>query len=465
MKKILKRLLIGFLTIIVAAIVFLLITFPPIMAGMASKTTCSCVFVTGRTPESVVSQELKVFPGLGMARIELNYDDSTVEATFVGRMKKSIFRKGLGCVLLADLSEEYVRSQKINAPLLTPPVKLDTIDWPDGNKLEPSGADSLIDQILLSKTVDQAFTDINPEEPVRTHAVVVLYDGKIVAEKYAEGLDYKSRLKGWSMTKTVTQAMIGILVRDGELKVDDPAPIQEWQSDGRKKITIDNLLKANSGLAWSESYFSPYAKFHQMFSRSDDKAGYAATLELEHEPGTYFEYSSASTNLLSRIIRQTVGDENYYRFPYDRLLHRIGMHTAILEPDASGTFVGSSYGYASGRDWARFGLLYLRDGVWNGERILPEGWVKYSTTPSDAALKGEYGAQIWLNAGNKNNPEQCNYPGLPNDAFVFQGFEKNTVTVVPSHNLVVVRLGVTHNSNFDHVGLVNGVIAALPKQQ
>jgi CubicO group peptidase (beta-lactamase class C family) len=464
MKKFLKRILFAILALLLIAITFLLITYPPIMAGMASKTMCSCVYVMGRSPESVVNQELKVFPGLGMARLALDYDDSTVEATLFGRTKKSVFRKGLGCVLLAERSEEELRSQQINAPSLTAPVDQDTIYWPAGNKIDPKEMDSLIDKTLLSNAIDQAFKDINADEPVRTHAVVVLYDGKLVAERYAEGLNYKSRLKGWSMTKTMTQAMIAVLVKNGKLRVEDPAPIQEWQNDPRKKITIDNLLKANSGLAWAESYFSPYAKFHQMFSRSDDKAAYAATLELEYEPGTHFEYSSASTNLLSRIVRQTVGDHDYYHFPYDSIFNRVGMYSAIIEPDAAGTFVGSSYGYASARDWARFGLLYLNDGVWNGERILPEGWVKYSTTPSDAAPKGEYGAQIWLNAGSKNDPGQCNYPGLPHDAFVFQGFEKNTVTVIPSHKLVVVRLGVTHSNNFDYTGLINGVIASLPKK-
>jgi CubicO group peptidase (beta-lactamase class C family) len=136
---------------------------------------------------------------------------------------------------------------------------------------------------------------------------------------------------------------------------------------------------------------------------------------------------------------------------------------AIIEPDASGTFVMSSYCYATARDWARFGMLYLNDGYFNGTRILPEGWVEYSTTPSKAATKQEYGAQIWLNYGEIGNPENVEYPGVPNEAIIFDGFEKNYVVIIPSKGLVVVRLGVTHNKDFSLADLVNGVIASLPE--
>ena len=462
MKKFWKRLIIGLLTVVILIVAFVMFTFPVIMTGMAAKTMCSCVYVTGRNPGSVVEQELRVMPGLTWADIELNSADSSVTASLLGRTAKAIYRKGLGCTLLFERSEADVRNQRINVPV-PPSFDPDTIPWPTGNKIEPANRDSLLKMDRITQAIDVAFKDVDPENPVNTHAIAVLYDGKLIAEKYAPGFDHNSRLMGWSMTKSITNGLIGILANEGKIHVEDPAPIQEWQNDERKKITLDNLLKANSGLAWSESYFNPYASFHDMFIRSDDKGAYASTLQTEHEPGTYFEYSSASTILLSRIIRQQVGDKNYYRFPYEKLFYKIGMTTAIMEPDASGTFVGSSYCYASARDWARLGLLYLQDGVWNGERILPAGWVKYSTTPSDAALKGEYGAQIWLNAGSKNDPEQCNYPGLPHDAFVFQGFERNTVTVIPSRKLVVVRLGVTQNKNFDYTALINGIIGGLPQ--
>lgn len=453
-----------FVVLIVTAgvLLFVLITFPPVMSGMVAKTMCSCVYVTDRTAESVTAEELQVFPGLSSTTVEFNHQDSTVTATLLGRTRKAIFRKGLGCTLLAEQSEENLRTQK---PFLADlNVKAgDTVAWPSGNIVTDTVLAGL-NYNAVEKAIDKAFADKDPNNPIFTHAVIAVYNGQIIGEKYAEGYGVHSRLMGWSMTKSITNALMGILVKEGKLNVTDQAPVDEWKNDERKAITINNLLQASSGLEWSESYYFPTADFHRMFMQSDDKAAYAANKKLKHEPNTFFQYSSGSTNILSRMIRQKVGDADYYKFPYEKLFTKIGMHTAILEPDASGTFVGSSYSYASARDWARFGMLYLNDGVWNGERILPEGWVTYSTTPAPAAPLRQYGAQIWLNLGDPNDPSKAEYPGVPNEAIVFDGFEKNFVVIVPSKNLVVARLGVTHNKNFSLADLVNEIVAALPEE-
>jgi CubicO group peptidase (beta-lactamase class C family) len=461
MKKILKVFSYSLLTLLLTGVVLFIIFYAPIMAGMAAKTMCSCVYVTGRTPESVVREEFDVFPGLSKASITFT-DDSTVTASILFRSKKAIYRKGVGCVLLAEADENTVRSQNI-ITAGPAPYDPDTVAWPMGDVLAPP-TDYGINQELLLKAVDGAFADADPENPIFTHAVVVVHNGDIVAEKYAEGFDKNSRLMGWSMTKSITNALMGILVHDEKISLNDFAPIGSWQSDDRKNIRIEHLMQATSGLTWEEDYFNPFGDFHQMFIYSDDKGGFATSKKLAYQPGEHFQYSSGSTNILSRIIRLTLGDSLYYRFPYERLFYKTGMLHAIMEPDASGTFVGSSYSYASARDWARFGLLYLNDGFSNGERILPEGWVEFSTTPSKAALKQEYGAQIWLNYGERGNPANVEYPGLPNEAIIFDGFEKNFVVIIPSKDLVIVRLGVTHNSNFSLANLVNGVIASLPKE-
>lgn len=460
MKKILKSILFIILGIFIMATLYVLTTFPSVMTGMVAKTMCSCVYVSGRTPESVREKELQVFPGLSRAGITIDNSDSTVVASILWKESKAIYRKGLGCTLLSEQTEADVRKQSVVLPAEAP--NLDSLSWPTGNVI----SDSLlagVDYTIVENAIDHAFKDAKPEEPVFTHAVVVVYDGKIIGEKYAPGFDRQSRLMGWSMTKSIVNALIGILVKENKLKVEAPAPVAEWQDDNRKEITLNNLLQASSGLSWSESYFVPTSDFHNMFIKRDDKAAYAASVELKHKPGEFFQYSSGTTNILSRIIRQTVGDSQYYRMPYEKLFYKIGMTRALMEPDASGTFVGSSYSYATARDWARFGMLYLQDGVWNNERILPEGWVKYSATPAPAAPKREYGAQWWLNEGDPKNPSDKKFSGLPDECIIADGFENQFVIIVPSKKLVVVRLGVTHNKNFDLAALVNSVITALPK--
>lgn len=452
-----KRILIAIAGLILAGIIYMGVSFVPIMAGMAAKTMCTCVFVLNRTPESVIEKELSVFPGLGSAKFTFE-DSAAVTGQILWVTKKAIFRKGLGCTLLSERSEAEVRSQSVVLPS-SPQVDQDTINWPDGNMLSSIEWPG-VQYTKIHEAVDEAFAEHDPAKPKNTLAVVVVYKGQIIAEKYAEGLDYNSRLTGWSMTKSITNALVGILVKEGKLKVDEPAPVAAWANDDRKKITLNNLLQASSGLEWNESYFLP-GDFHNMFMHSDDKGGYAAMQPLDHEPGTFWEYSSGTTNLLSKIIRQTVGDSAYYRFLYEKLFYRIGMHHSLIEPDASGTFVGSSYGYASARDWARLGLLYLRDGKWGEDQILPEGWVAYSHTPAPASPLGQYGAQFWLNAGAKDHPEKCYHPGLPNEEYGAEGFEGQYVFIIPSRELVVVRLGVSHHG-FDITGLTNRILEALP---
>ena len=460
MKRFFKILSLSLLGLLLLTLIYVFITFPPVMAGMAAKTMCSCVYVSARTPQSVKEKELRVFPGLSSSTILVNDEDSSVTATVFWKTSKAIFRKGLGCTLLAQQSEEEVRAQKFLLAEV-PQINQDSMLWPSGNKTI-NVIQSDVNYELIDQAIGQSFVESDSERPTNTHAVVVVYKNQIIGERYAEGFDKNSKLMGWSMTKSIVNALVGVLVKEKKLDVYQPAPVSEWQNDARSKITLHNLLQASSGLSWSESYFSPASEFHRMFIHSDDKGGYAASQELVHEPGTFFQYSSGTTNIISRILRQTLGDSEYYRFPYQNFFYKIGMNQALMEPDASGTFVGSSYSFATARDWARFGLLYLNDGVWNGERILPEGWVKYSVTPASTAERGKYGAQWWLNAGDPKISTLRIYPQLPMDAFWADGFEEQSVMVIPSKSLVIVRLGVSHHG-FDFASLAKTIIEAVPE--
>lgn len=454
--KVFKRVIVLVLSTVAIYAAYYLSQALPIIAGYGAKNLCSCVFVAGRNPEEVIQQELgAALVNLGTYQVNTK-DSSATGSVFGMSTRKAIYRKGLGCTLVSEISEAALRAQKISLAS-KPPINQDTIAWPLGNRT----VDSLLNRSeKLNAVVSAAFEEPEPDKPVNTRAVIVIQNGNLVAEKYAKGFTANTPLIGWSMTKTITNAMVGLLVKQGKLNIDAAAPVDEWKADERNKITLNNLMQASSGLAWEEVYAGPSTATNMLF-RKKDAGAFAAQSTLEHEPNTHWYYSSGTTNIISRIIRHTVGDEHYHQLPYEEIFHKIGAYSMVVEPDASGTFVGSSFSYATARDWARFGLLYLNDGVANDQRILPEGWVKYSTTPAPAAPNGEYGAQIWLNAGVKNNPAQRRFDQVPNDMYLMDGFEGQSVVMVPSKNVVIVRLGLSQKREFDVNQFVHDVLAAL----
>jgi len=348
----------------------------------------------------------------------------------------------------------------MNLPV-KPALNQDTIAWPMGN-LRSDSIPPGVDTEKLNDVVTHAFDEPTGASLRRTRAILVVYDGKIIAEKYAPGFTKDSRQIGWSMTKSITNAMVGILVKQGKLDVNAPAPIEAWKNDARNKITLNDLMHMSSGLDWVENYGGPSGATNMLFKKKD-MGVYAASVPAKDEPGKIFKYSSGTTNIISRIVRDHIGDENYYRFPYEELFYKLGIYSMVLEPDAGGTIVGSSYSFATARDWARFGLLYLNDGVWNGERILPEGWVKYSTTPTSGAKLGEYGAQFWLNAGEAGNASNRTYPSVPAELYWADGFEGQNVFILPSKKLVIVKLSQSQGSYLNDDEFLASVIDALPK--
>jgi CubicO group peptidase (beta-lactamase class C family) len=432
----------------------------PIISGYGAKIMCSSIFVSNRTEEDIKKNELGAFP-LNLATFTIDRKDSSVTATVFGfASKKAIYRPGLGATLVSELSEKEIREQKFR--ILPPPlVKTDTLLWPLGDKLP--AAPSNIDQSQVQLAVKNAFEEKDPKNLVHTRAVVVVYDGQLIYEQYAPGYNQDSKLIGWSMAKSITSCLIGMLVKDGKIDINNPAPVEEWKNPGdpRNKITIKDILQQSSGLDFLEDYSGSSDATKMLFQKANAGA-YTASRPLKHKPSSFFYYSSGNSNILSRIIRNTIGDTEYHNFPYQRLFYKLGMYHTTLEPDASGTFVGSSFIYATARDFARFGLLYLNDGVYNNERLLPEGWVKESAIVAPSATLGQYGYQFWLNAGPKNDSKQRKFPAAPTEMFYADGFEGQHIFIIPSKKLVVVRLGFAPADNFDADTLLAGILQAIP---
>jgi len=443
----------------------------PIGSGHTAKTICSNVFVSGRNAQDIFKEDIAPLHFLfAITDFKVDLDTKSVSADAYGfAERKAIYREGCGCTIVNGLTEDELRQQKIGYvnPLKYSPGQRSNQPWPAGNHGPVVSLPAGIDAEKLDKAMDAAFAEPGPGSLRKTRAVVVIYDGRLIAERYAPGFSRNMPQLGWSMSKSVTNALVGLLVQQGKLDLHRPAAVTEWQkeNDPRQKITLDQLMRMSSGLEFSEEY-APFSDAVYMFYDSYDFAAYAANKPLEAGPDAKWHYSSGTANIIARIVRQTIEKEhqNYYEYLYRNFFHKIGMFSMILEPDPSGTFVGSSYTFATPRDWARFGLLYLQDGLWNGERILPEGWVKYTTTPTPRAPQGEYGALFWLNAGSPSDAADRMMPSVPEDSFYARGFQEQRVFIVPSKRLVLVRFGATSNrSAWNDDVFVAGIIAALPQ--
>lgn len=438
-RKFFTRLILFLLLLIVGVFIWLSFTVFPAVSGYGSKNLCSSVYLQHRNPADVIREDLSTFP-LSLGTFTLNEKDSSVTGTVWGIAKrKTIYRKGIGCTLINEISEEDVRRQQFLRP--SPPnIKSDSIPWPYGDKL-PASFPSNINKEQLQKVVGNIMNETNSDgKSACTRAVLIVYDGNIIAEKYAPGFEKNTLMLGWSISKSLTAAMIGILVKENKLSIDMPAPVAAWANNKKQKITIKHLLQQTTGLNFVENYTRPSNVTKMLFSKAD-MAAYTAALPLKYEPGTVFNYSSGNTNILSSCIRQIVGETNYAAFPYKQLFYKINAYSFLLEPDASGTFIGSSYSYATARDFARFGLLYYNNGIWNGEQILPTNWVKETIQTSVADKRKHYGYQFWLNGYDENDTSKRWYADVPADMFFADGYGGQDIYVIPSQKLVVVRLG------------------------
>ncbi|MES0035273.1 beta-lactamase family protein [Mesorhizobium sp. M0046] len=402
-------------------------------SGYAAKIVCSNVFIAGRDADDVLTVDVQApgHPLLKLMRVSVDKEKGTVSAGLFGVLGKSVAvaRDGLGC---ASVPDGDIAAAKAVAGAAPTPAPLPDAIWPEGDK-----ADASQDPEVAKVLDDPAMTGAG------MRAVVVVKNGRIVAERYGDGFSEKTPLLGWSMTKTVNAAIVGTLVKEGKLAMANQGLFGPWKGDGRAMISLADMMAMSSGLEFNEDY-GDVADVTRMLYLEPDMAGFAGSKPLTGEVGKVFSYSSGTAVMLSRLWQDAIGDKDKaLAWPRTALFDPLGMHSAVLEADEHGTFVGSSYLYATARDWARFGQFLLQGGVWNGKEILPAGFVDWMREPATASKV--YGkGQLWIEGpGDEENPGAGTAPGLPKDTYWMEGHDGQTVAIISSEQLVVVRLGLT----------------------
>lgn len=395
-----------------------------IVSGYNAKILCSCLFVSEFDQETAKEIDLGFGP-LWLASNDVDFENKVVRTSVLGLHPKiAIYRDGLGCSLINDREK--------------PETNLPTIDindksgWPE----IPVSENRQLQEVLM-----KAF-DSNDEKVLNTRAVLVLKNGELQGEAYAEGISTNTPLLGWSMSKTLTAIMAGVLAKDGFWNLESSLPVDSWKGTDREKITLANALNMTTGLEWVEDYGSVSTATKMLYS-SNNMGLVASENNLEFEPGKNWKYSSGTTNLLAFAMAKAFSTkEEYLEFPHERILQPIGAETFVFETDASGHYVGSSYGYASARDWAKLGQLLLNKGNMYGEQIIDTTWVNFMTTPVPES-DNIYGGQLWF-------PLPRGQEGYKSDDYTLDGFQGQIVSVLPEDDLVIVRLGVMYDeANFD----------------
>lgn len=438
--RIVSRVFKGLVGLLVAAVVALMawLYFAPpdlirVGSGYSAKIVCSNVFLAGRDPQEVLAVDVQApgHPLLRLMRVSVDREAGTVTAGLLGMFGKSvaIHRDGLGCTSVPDLNTAAAKAIAVSVP---PPASPPDTLWPEGARVDPSQ-----DPAMAAILDDAALTGPG------MRAVVVVHNGRIVGERYGEGFTEQTPLLGWSMTKTVNAALVGTVIKTGKMAVTDTGLFEPWKSDGRAAISVADLMAMSSGLAFNEDY-GDVTDVTRMLFLEPDMAGFTEAKPLDGEVGEVFNYSSGTAMLLSRLWQDALGDPaKALAWPRLALFDPLGMRSAVLEADEHGTFAGSSYLYATAHDWARFGLFLLQEGVWNNHAILPEGFVEWMREKTPA--NGAYGrGQLWLEGpGDDQRVGSGVEEGLPSDTYWLEGHDGQTVAILPSSGLVVVRMGLT----------------------
>lgn len=350
--------------------------------------------------------------------------------------------------------------------------KVPRADWPTQTWTKASPASLGIDKRALQLAAEYAFVRSGNEKNrkgYRTNSLLVVYKGRLVYERYYKLYNKNKRHLTWSVSKSFVNALAGIAVRKKLMDINKPAKTYFPALNGglKDKVTIKHLLNMSSGLKWNEGYeYSPVFSDVLMMlytTGRKDMAAFTSGMPMKYKPGTRWLYSSGETNVLTAAIRNAVGKDKFTQFAWKELFDVIGMKSVTWESDNSGTFVGSSYLYATPRDMARFGFLYLNDGVWNGKRVLPKGWVKFTATVPESDYKGVYGAQWWVNAGRPSKGQPPRWPAAPLDTFFASGHWGQNIIVIPSYDLVIVRTADDRTRDFKKNQFLKLLLRGVPR--
>lgn len=436
--RILRRILLGVVLLVVAAVVAGYWYERPLLrtgTGYAAHNACAVQHLAGRDDPEDDLPDNPLVPFLRTRDI----GQTQVRASLLGLMSRQVawYTRSYGCTLARE------------RPSYPPPTPVAARANPFTRAPAPDPSKA------VEKAVDVAFgADLTDAERERlgTRAVVVMRDGKLVAERYAPGFSRRTPQLGWSMSKSVTNLLVGRLVKQGVVSLDDDHLRPEWH-DERADITIEQLLRMTSGLAWDETYDLGTAITRMLYDE-EDMAAFVASQPAAHSPGTYQQYSSGSTTLLCAILgaeaHKSADPQKAADLPRREVFAPLGLSSAVMEPDAVGTPVCSSYMWATPRDWAAVGQFALQDGVWNGERLLPRSWMRWSTKAIEVETEEQgYGAGWWVNRMPDGTLVE---PSLPKDAYFAEGHDGQWIIVVPSEKLVVVRLG--FSPDLEDVGAV-----------
>ncbi|WP_324027393.1 serine hydrolase [Maribacter sp. BPC-D8] len=440
-----RKLLLGIVLVgIIAAAYF---NYPKLnlISGYASKNMASCVFIADRDPDDITLNDNDM-PLIKLADTEVSNENKSATAKVYGLMPRTaVYKEGLGAVLT---NKEF---SKHNFDIVPNRFKVqDSLPFPYGNN---GVIDTVLENVAYDK-LEVAFENAFQDPEQKTRSLLVVHKNQIIGERYIRGFSKDTKILGWSMTKSILSTLYGILEYQDKIDMNYKPFSDEIRMKSQKmNVTLNHLLRMQSGLEWDENYFKISDVTRMLFLDSDMTLA-QRNKKVIAEPTEVWNYSSGTTNLLSGILREQFNShQEYLDFPYKELIDKIGMNSMLLETDLSGNYILSSYGWATTRDWAKFGLLYLNKGDWNGNRIFSETWSDYVAKPTINS-NGTYGAHFWLNAEGK-------YEDIPTDLYSVNGFQGQRIFIIPSKDLVVVRTGLKEQTDEQFNTLLKEIIASI----